>query len=214
MSSGVDAVMTRDGTTQRLTASPRRAYTSRAFCSALSASTACTLPACSCGAPPGGCTKTSQSGHWLSPGTCSVPAAPPVEAAPLTLADDAPTSGRLARGLGGPLGRVGAGRHAHPGALVVRRAPRRDPLAVTRAVALQHALELLPVDGAEVPVPRRLVVLQVGIGEREVDRLRLRYGEVHEALPELVIALPLHPPLGELGAVWRVRVARAEHQER
>jgi len=38
------------GTTHIESTLPRRAYTSRAFCSALSASTAWTLPACSCGA--------------------------------------------------------------------------------------------------------------------------------------------------------------------
>jgi len=40
-------LMAIDGTTQRLTTGPRRAYTSRAFCNAISASGACRLPTCS-----------------------------------------------------------------------------------------------------------------------------------------------------------------------
>src|ERR1041384_623853 len=48
------------GTTQRLVTGPRRAKTSRAFCSAISASAAWTLPACWCGAPGSAWRKTSQ----------------------------------------------------------------------------------------------------------------------------------------------------------
>src|SRR3954470_14645482 len=146
-----------------LTASPRRAYTSRAFWSADSASTAWTLPACSCGAPPGACVNTSQSGHWPSPRTCSGPfAAPPEAPASFPAAADAPMSGRLrGRRLTGTLGRVRRRRHPHPLPLRVRRAPRGEPLAVARPVAAQHPVELVPVDRPEVPVPRLLVVVEV-----------------------------------------------------
>src|SRR5260370_40928572 len=51
---------------------------------------------------------------------------------------------------------IGLRRLAHPGAFVVRLAPRRKPVAVARAVAGQHLLEFVPVDFAVFPMSRRL----------------------------------------------------------
>ena len=59
---GDDAVITDDGTTQMLTPSMRRVYTSRALRSAISASAACRLPTWSCESPRLLRMKTSQSG--------------------------------------------------------------------------------------------------------------------------------------------------------
>src|SRR3954447_22356574 len=104
-------------------APPRRAYTSRAFCSACSASTACRDPACSCGAPCALCVNTSQSGHCASPGIVAAWSA--ANWLPTVLA----TLRRLGCLLRPLLLGVHAGGLAHPCPLVVRLAPRVEPLA-------------------------------------------------------------------------------------
>ena len=73
-------------------------------------------------------------------------------------------------------------------AVLVRLPARRESLVIARAVPLDHGEELVPVDLAEHPVLRGRVVVQVGIGEREADRLGLRHREVHEALAQFVVA--------------------------
>src|SRR5664279_5213328 len=60
---------------------------------------------------------------------------------------------------------VSRGGLAYPCAFVMRLAPRRQPVAVARAVARQHLLEFVPVDGAVLPMPR-LVLLHAGVGDR------------------------------------------------
>src|SRR5512138_1586309 len=47
---------------------------------------------------------------------------------------------------------VNGRRLAHPGAVVMRLAPRSEAITVARAVAGQHLLELSPVDLAVAPV--------------------------------------------------------------
>src|SRR5215213_4629632 len=111
---------------------------SRAACSASVVSEACSEPTCLCASPLRLRMKTSQSGVFGVAMTV-----------PLSL------FGGL-RGLPAPafLG-IGRGGLAHPGALVMRLAPRRQPVAVARAVAGQHLLELIPVDRAVFPMPLR-----------------------------------------------------------
>src|SRR6476660_8094935 len=88
--------------------------------------------------------------------------------------------------------RVGKCGFTHPCPVGMRLPARGETLAVTRPVTLHDAPELIPVDLAELPVLGLLVVLEIGIRNLQPDRLRLRDGEVHEALPELVVRLPLH----------------------
>src|SRR5512144_972029 len=104
-------------------------------------------------------------------------------------------SGGRRRALVGALRRVCTGGGAHPRTVVVCLTTRRETLAIAGTVPLHHAPELVPVDRAEVPVLRFVVVLQVGIRNLETNRFRLRDGEIHESLAELVVALLLHSPL-------------------
>src|SRR5215472_17394418 len=98
---------------------------SRAACNAMVASAACSEPQCLCASPLRLRMKTSHKGVFgvamfvsLFSRLCKLPA-------PALL-------------------RVGGGRLTHPGAFVMRLAPRRDPVAVARAVAGEHLLELAP----------------------------------------------------------------------
>src|SRR5687768_10691437 len=59
-------------------------------------------------------------------------------------------------------------RLANPRPVVVRLAPGRESLAIARAVAGDHFLELLPVDLTELPVLGLFVVAKIRIREREV----------------------------------------------
>src|SRR5687767_3461179 len=102
---------------------------------------------------------------------------------------------------------------AHPGSVLVRVAPCLKSLAIARSIALYDGPEFVPVDGPEIPVLRLFVVLESRIGKRQTNRLRLRHREIDEALAKLVVRLPLHPPANQLGCVWRIGVARAEHHE-
>src|SRR5687768_14337462 len=103
---------------------------------------------------------------------------------------------------------------AHPRSVLVRVAPRLKPLAIARAIALYDGPEFIPVDWPEVPMLCLFVVPESRIGKRETNRLRLRHREIDEALAKLVVRLPLHAPANQLGCVWRIGVARAEHHER
>ena len=128
-----------DGTTQMLTPSWRRVYTSRACSSAMRASVACTLPACLCSSPERARMKTSKSGH-VAFLVCSCRISSTARAAPARrcVASSAYASGRL----------------AHPAAVLVRALARLEPLAIAGAVALEHRVELAPVDRAETVVLR------------------------------------------------------------
>src|SRR6516164_6530783 len=100
---------------------------SRAACSAIVASAACSEPQCLCASPLRLRMKTSQSGVF---GVAIV----------ISLLRGLRELARLA--LLGISGRC----LAHPGALIMRLAPRRDAIAIARAVAGQHLIELGPVD--------------------------------------------------------------------
>src|ERR1700680_300929 len=109
---------------------------SRAACSASVASLACSEPTCLWARPLRLRIKTSHSGVF---GVAIL------------------TSLTLFGGLRGlpvfALFGIGLRRFAHPGAVVMRLAPRREPVAVARSVAGQHLIEFLPVDFAVFPVP-------------------------------------------------------------
>ena len=94
----------------------------------------------------------------------------------------------------------------------MRLAPRREPIAVARAVAGEHLIELGPVDRAVAPVPFR-VLRHAGIGNGQPEELRLRHGGVDEFLAQLVIGEALDLPLGRGVAVLARLVRRAEHHQ-
>src|SRR6478736_717019 len=125
---------------------------SRAACRAMVASFACSEPTCLCASPLRLRMKTSHSGVFgvailisLFCGLCG-----------LTLR---------------PLCGIASCRLTHPGALIVRRATRGEPIAVARAVAGEHLLEFGPVDLAVAPVPFG-ILRHAGIGNREAEILR------------------------------------------
>src|SRR6266545_7365616 len=78
-------------------------------------------------------------------------------------------------GHGSALGRMGHGCFADPGALVVGAAALGDALGVARTIAADHAFELGPVGLAEVVGPARLVPAELGIRERDAERVGLRH---------------------------------------
>src|SRR5262249_26318974 len=162
---------------------PRRLYTSRAFSRACSAVAACTLPACSCGAPLGGCRNTSHSGHCESAAAGEVDGAGSPPDASFAIVSRRRGGARLVfRGVrrrGSP----------DPCTIVVCFAPCGHALAIARPVPPHNPPELVPVDHTELPVPARLVVREIGIGKREVDRLCLRNGEIDEPLAKLIVRL-------------------------
>src|SRR5712664_2938112 len=111
---------------------------SRAACSASVASLACSEPTCLCARPLRLRIKTSHSGVF---GVAIM------------------TSLNFYRGLRRrsstalALFRIGLRRLADPRAFVVRLAPRRQPVAVARAIAGEHLIEFVPVDRAVFPMP-------------------------------------------------------------
>src|SRR5580692_3092853 len=149
---------------------------SRAACNASVASAACKEPTCLCASPLRLRMKTSQSGVLGVAMTVFL----------FRSLRDLPMFSFLG---------VGGGRFAHPGALVMGLAPRRQPVAVTGAVAGQHLIEFFPVDRAIDPVARR-VLLHAAIGNREPQELRLRHGGIDKFLPQLVIGEALDLPSG------------------
>src|SRR5579859_4585181 len=120
---------------------------SRAACSASVASAACSEPQCLCARPLRLRMKTSHKGVF-----------------------GVAMAGSLFRGLRelATLALLGIGgcRLAHPGAVVVRFAPRRHTIAVARAVAGEHLLEFFPIDLAVAPVTFR-ILRHAGIGNRQ-----------------------------------------------
>src|SRR6187200_3033398 len=104
---------------------------SRAACSASVPSVACSEPTCLCASPLRLRMKTSQSGVFGVAMTVSSTLFGGLRHVPA-------------------LAFFGIGRRgfAHPGAFVMCLAPRRQAVAVARAVAGQHLLEFVPVDRA------------------------------------------------------------------
>src|SRR5690242_13100382 len=163
---------------------------SRAACSASVASVACSEPQCLCASPLRLRMKTSHKGVF---GVAML--------------------GSLFRGLGklavAPLLGVGRGRLAHPGAFIMRHAPRPETIAIARAVTGEHLFEFVPIDVAVTPVAFR-ILLHVGIRNSEPKELRLRHGRVDEFLAQLVVGETLDLPPGGGIAVLARLVRRAE----
>ena len=88
------------------------------------------------------------------------------------------------------------------------------PLGVAGAVALDHLEQLGEVDLAEVVVAAIVVPADLRVGQGQPEDLGLRRGHVDEALPELVVAVPLDAPRHRLLGVRRRVVGRAEHHQR
>src|SRR5262245_55265152 len=127
------------------------------------ASTACRLPTCLWSRPDFARMKISQSGQ-----SCF---------ASLVMAGSSGGAGG-----GRPLRGEGGCGLAHPAAVLVRAAPRLEALAVARAVAGEHQLELGPVDRAEAVVLRRLVPGERRVRHREAEVVGLRDRRVDELL--------------------------------
>src|SRR3974390_1710934 len=168
---------------------------SRAACSAMVASLACSEPTCLCASPLRLRMKTSHSGVFGVAMTYSLELF------------------RSLRGLPVPalLG-IGRSRLAHPRALLVRLASRRYAVAVARAVAGEHLFELGPIDLAVAPMAVG-ILRHAGIGNRQPQELRLRHGGVDEFLAQFVVGEALDLPFGGGVAVLADLVGRAEHHQ-
>ncbi|CPM42962.1 Uncharacterised protein [Bordetella pertussis] len=81
-------------------------------------------------------------------------------------------------------------------------------------MALDHRVELVPVDRAEIVMAALGVPLQVRIGHRQPQVLGLRHGLVDHFLAQFVVGEQLDLPLHRLRAVGRVGVGGAEHHQR
>src|SRR6516164_8666499 len=101
-------------------------------------------------------------------------------------------------------------RLAHPATGLVGAAARLETFAIAGPVALEHRVELAPVARPYTVVLRRLVPVQLVVGDRESEEVRLRYGDVDEFLPQLVVAEAFDLPAHRLRGVLRVGVARTE----
>src|SRR5579863_10019566 len=141
---------------------------SRAACSASVASVACSEPTCLWASPLRLRMKTSQSGMF---GVAIAASFRELELGGLALP---------------ALFGIGGGGLADPGALVMRLAPRRQPVAIARPVAGQHRVEFAPIDRAVLPVAGG-ILLHAGIGNGQAEKLRLRHRGIDEFLPQLVI---------------------------
>src|SRR5690349_9360497 len=132
--------MSDDFTTQMLTPSLRRVYTSRAFLIAISASGACRLPACLCAKPCWLRMNTSQSGQsFIS------------------------VSGLRGHRAFGLLFCVCSGGVAHPRALFMGADASLQAVAIAGTVTLNHLVKLFPIDLAEIVVPALRIPLQIRI---------------------------------------------------
>src|SRR5947208_9871191 len=145
--------MSAERTTQMLTPSFRRVYTSRAFLIALSASGAWRLPTCLCASPCWLRMKISQSGHSL------------IVRSSITAHY---ASGCFPRP-GRALLRVRHCRVAHPSPVLPCLDARTQPVAVAGTVALDHVLEFVPVDGTEIVVAARAVPPEERVGHSDAQ---------------------------------------------
>ena len=87
-----------------------------------------------------------------------------------------------------------APRLAHPGAVLVRLAPRARSAGVARAVARDHLARTRPSRSRRSRSARALVPAQVRVGKRQAELLGLRHGHVDEPLAQLVVGEALDPP--------------------
>src|SRR3954469_11418892 len=166
---------------------------SRAACSAIVASLACSEPTCLCASPLRLRMKTSHSG---------------------VLGVDIVISlfGSLRRLTMRALRGISRGRLAHPCAIVMRFAPRRDTIAVARPVAGEHLLEFGPVNLAVAPVAVR-ILRHAGVWNGEAEILRLRYRRIDEFLAQLVVGEALDLPLRRGVAVLAAGIGWTEHHQ-
>src|ERR1700742_2024918 len=149
---------------------------SRAACSASVASVACSEPTCLCASPLRLRMKTSQSGMFGVAMTISLLGCLQRRTLPALL-------GVSSRGL------------AHPSAFVMRLAPRRQPLAIARAVARKHLVEFGPVDRAVLPIAVS-VLLHARVGNGQAEEFCLRHRGIDELLAQLVVGEALDLPFG------------------
>src|SRR3984885_9186472 len=155
-------------------------------------STACRLPTCLCSSPERERMKTSKSGQ----------------------SDDVMRPSSSGGGAGAFFGGVRGSGLAHPAPLLVRAPPRFEALTVAGTLAFDDTLEFAPVDLADPIMLRSLVPTQLGIRDRELQKLRLRHGHVDEVLAQLVVAEALDLPAHRLRGMWRIRIAWPKHHDR
>src|ERR1700694_4530567 len=73
-------------------------------------------------------------------------------------------------------------RVAHPRALLPRVHARPKPLAIARSVALDNAIELVPIDRPEIVMLALGIPLELRIGHADAEVVRLRDSLIDEAL--------------------------------
>src|SRR5512146_193312 len=166
------------------------------------ASAACRLPTCLCSRPERARMKTSNSGQSLLMGR-------PLGSWTRDVGDGAWLCAAAA-----VLGRVSGSRFANPTSVLVGGAPRLQPLLITGTLALQHSLELAPINGAGEIVLRGLIPSQGRVRDLEPEELRLRHRDVDEFLPQLIVGEALDPPTHRLRRMSGARIARPEHHDR
>src|SRR5256885_12760753 len=179
--------------TQMLTPSWGRVYTSRACSIAMRASGAWRLPTCLCWSPERERMNPSYSGHS--------------SLMPASLSCGLRRAAVLLHGVRG-------GRLAHPAPGLIRRAPRLEALAVAGSVPCEHRMKLVPVDRADQIMLRGRIEAQRAVGNREPQELRLRHRDIDEFLAQFVVAEALDLPTHRLGGVPGVGIARPEHHDR
>src|ERR1700684_1459866 len=135
---------------------------SRAACSASVASLACSEPTCLCARPLRLRIKTSHS-----------------EMFGVVIMTSLNSGCGLRRQFLLALFGIGLRCLAHPGAFLMCLAPRRQAIAIARAIACEHLIELVPVDRAVFPMSG-FVLFHAGIGNRQTQKLRLWHCRIDE----------------------------------
>ena len=96
----------------------------------------------------------------------------------------------------------------------MRIAARGNALRVARAVAFQYLVELAPVDGTEFVLLFGFIPAQQRVGHAKAQELRLRYGEIDELLPQLVVGKTLDFPALRVAGMGRIRIRGTKHHQR
>ncbi len=105
------------------------------------------------------------------------------------------------------------GRLAYPITVVVCFPARFQPLAIARPVALQHRLELAPINGTEAVVLTALFPAQLRIGNGQPEKLRLWSRDIDELLTQLIVGKALDLPAHRLRRMFGVAITRSKHHD-
>src|SRR6185437_3274989 len=125
-----------------------------------------------------------------------------------------PAGGSLAgRSVALLLFRIRRRRLANPATFVISLLARLQPLPIARPVALQHRLELVPVDRPEPVMLAPAFATQLGIRDCQAEELRLRGCDINELLTQLVVGETFDLPAHRLRGVLGLRIVRAKHHD-